>query len=169
MKTDLRIKAKAIRKSLPIGEISEKLVELIRNNPYYKKSQNVMLFYPTQDEVDLRALLSDDKTFYFPRVEGAVIVACPYCQGEKLEKSKFNILEPCSEPVDIKILDLVIVPALIVDNLGFRLGYGGGFYDRFLPDLSQNCKTICALPKELLVEKLPKEEFDIPVDEIISI
>ncbi len=169
MKIDLRIKAKGIRKSLPIGEISEKLVELIRNNPYYKKAQNVMLFYPTRDEVDLRALLSDDKTFYFPRVEGTLIVACPYCQGEKLEKSKFNILEPCSEPIDIKILDLVIVPALMVDNLGFRLGYGGGFYDRFLPDLSQNCKTICALPKELLVEDLPKEEFDIPVDEIISI
>ena len=49
-----------------------------------------------------------------------------------MEISNFGIKEPCSEPVAPDILDLIIVPALMVDKNGYRLGYGGGFYDRFL-------------------------------------
>lgn len=168
MKTDLRIKAKSIRKTLPICEISKKLVGLIRNNKDYIVAKNVMLFYPTSYEIDLRELLNDDKKFYFPRVDGQNLLVCPYCAGEKLEKSKYNILEPCSEPAQIEVLDFVVVPALMVDRKGFRLGYGGGFYDRFLPLLPKRCKTVCAIPKELVCDNLPHEEFDISIDEVIS-
>lgn len=168
-KTALRINAKNIRKNLPISEISAKIVEEIRLNEFYVNAKNVMLFYPTKDEIDLRGLLIDDKNFYYPRVDGENLLVCPYCNGEKLEKSKFNILEPCSSPVDVKVLDLVIVPALMVDKQGYRLGYGGGFYDRFLPNISKDCKTICAISKELLIGELPKDEFDIPADIVISI
>lgn len=168
-KTDLRIKAKTIRKNLRICEISEKLVELIRHNEFYAAAKNIMLYYPTDSEIDLRSLLDDDKCFYFPRVNGDELQVCSYCKGERLEKSKFNILEPCSKPVEYEILDLVIVPALMADKQGYRLGYGGGFYDRFLPLLSENCKTICAMPKELIVNKLPIEEFDVPVNEVIFV
>ena len=168
-KTALRINAKNTRKSLSICEISANLVKQIRQNKLYKNAKNVMLFYPTKDEIDLRGLLEDDKDFYFPRVDGEDLLVCPYCIGEKLEKSKFNILEPCSSPVGVNVLDLVIVPALMVDKQGFRLGYGGGFYDRFLPLLSENCKTICAISSELIVDELPREEFDVPVDIIISV
>lgn len=168
-KTDLRINAKNIRKSLPICEISAKLVEKIRQNKVYVNAKNVMLFYPTKEEFDLRSLLTDDKNFYFPRVDGDKLLVCPYCVGEKLKKSKFNILEPCSSPIDVGVLDLVIVPALMVDKQGFRLGYGGGYYDRFLTNIAEHCKTICAISSELLIDELPKDEFDIPVDIIISI
>lgn len=168
MKTDLRIKAKSIRKTLPICDISQKLVGLIRDNKDYIKAKSVMLFYPTGDEIDLRELLNDDKNFYFPRVNGQELLVCPYCIGDKLEKSKYNILEPCSEPVDVSVLDFVVVPALMADEQGFRLGYGGGFYDRFLPLLSEQCKTVCVIPEQLRCECLPCDEFDIPVGEIIS-
>lgn len=169
MKTDLRLKAKTIRKSLPIYEISKKLVGLVRNHRDYIEAENVMLFYPTCEEIDLRELLNDSKCFHFPRVAGQELLVCPYSAGDRLEKSTYNILEPCSNPIDVKSLDLVFVPALMVDKQGYRLGYGGGFYDRFLPFLSENCKTICVIPKELLIDKLPVDEFDIPVDKVISI
>ena len=60
-KNELRIKAKNIRKNLPIKEISSQLADLIRKNETYINAKNVMLFYPTEFEVDLRGLLNDNK------------------------------------------------------------------------------------------------------------
>ena len=84
----------------------------------------------------------------------------------KLEKSKFNIMEPCSEPIEPELLDIIIVPALMADKNGYRLGYGGGFYDRFLP-LCKNAFKIVVVPKELFIAKLPHDEFDVKVDKVL--
>lgn len=170
MKTELRIKAKNIKKSLEIKSISKKLVDLIRLNKSYIDANNVMLFYPKKYEVDLRELFEDSKNFFLPRVENNNLLICPYDLGDELNVSKFNVLEPVSEPVDVCEINLIIVPALFIDKNGYRLGYGGGYYDRLLQSVEKlKTKTICAIPKELVVENLPKEEFDIAVDEIISI
>ena len=166
MKNELRKFAKQIRKTLDIPEKSRVLTDLIRQNESYKTSKNVMLFYPTKFEINFLDLLNDNKNFYFPRVRGEDLLVCPYKKGEKIEKSALGICEPCSAPVSPSILDLIIVPALSVDKKGYRLGYGGGFYDRFLKNV--NAKTICAIPKELCVEALPVEEFDFPIDIIIT-
>lgn len=162
-KTDLRIHAKEIRKSLDIKAISENLVALIRQSDIYINAQNVMIFYPMLHEVDLRGLLNDKKRFFLPKVIGKELLVCPYT--ENLQKSEYNVMEPCSKPVDCSALDLVIVPALMVDRQGYRLGYGGGFYDRFLKTC--DAKTLVALPKELFVDVLPKDDFDVKVDEIV--
>ena len=164
-KTDLRIRAKGIRKTLDIYKVSEKLAVLIRENKVYKDAQNVMLYYPMKNEINLLKLLNDEKNFYLPRVDGANLEVCPYKKGDTLIKSGFNIMEPISDAVNKEILDLVIVPALMADKNGFRLGYGGGFYDRFID--SGNFKTLCAVAKELYVEALPSEDFDKKIDEII--
>lgn len=165
-KTDLRRSAKELRKTLPLTEISDKLADLVRYSDSYISAKNVMLFYPTRYEIDLRKLLTDEKNFYLPRVKEKDLKVCPYKLGDELEKSEFNIFEPTSKAVDKNILDLVIVPALMIDDEGYRLGYGGGFYDRFLKDFK--VKTICAIPKELRTKHLPHEDFDISIDEIIS-
>ncbi len=162
-KTDYRIYAKELRKTLDIFSISHALTEKIRNSDIYKSAKNVMLFYPTKYEVDLRDLIKDKKNFFLPKVNGENLLVCPYT--ENLEKSSFNILEPCSNPVSCDMLDLVIVPALMADKDGYRLGYGGGFYDRFLKKC--NAKTLTCVPKELLVETLPHDAFDVPVDAVI--
>ena len=166
-KTDLRTKMKELRKTLDMQNISKELVRLLKQNDYYKHSRNVMLFYPTKYEVDLTQILSDDKNFYLPRVNDKELEVCCYKLGDKLKKSKLGILEPVGEPTSLEILELVIVPALSADKNGYRLGYGGGYYDRFLKNYRG--KTLCAIPKELKIEHLPHDEFDIPVDTIISI
>lgn len=167
-KIGLRARVKSIRKTLNMSKISEKLTKLVQSHDFYKNAHNVMIFYPAKYEVNLLTLLNDDKNFYLPRVEGDYLKVCPYKAAETLVKSEFNILEPCSTPVNADILDLVIVPALMCDKHGYRLGYGGGFYDRFLSELNTSIiRTLSVIPSELFVDELPHEKFDIPVDEII--
>lgn len=170
-KSDLRIYAKELRKTLDIKNISKSIVEKIRVHKCYKPAKNVMIFYPMKYEINLLDLLNDDKNFYLPKVnpspqpspargEGENMVVCPF--NNNLIKSNFGVMEPTSAPINPDILDLIFVPALLVDSEGYRLGYGGGFYDRFLAQ-HKNIKTIVPIAKELLVEKLPHEKFDIKI------
>ena len=166
-KTELRAKAKELRKKLDIAGVSQKLCEEIRKSLLYKTSENIMIYYPKAEEIDLRALLTDNKSFYLPRVSGDDLEVCPYKSGDELIKSGFGVFEPMSGGVNPQVLDLVIVPALMADRNGYRLGYGGGYYDRFL-GLNKNLKTICAIPKELSTDVLPQGDYDIKMDFIIT-
>ena len=166
-KTDLRIRAKIIRKTLDLEAVSAGLTAKLQAQDFYKAAKNIMIYYPKEDEFNFLGLLKDDKNFYLPRVDGDLLHVCPYCAGDKLECSSFKVMEPCTAPVDTKILDLVIVPALTADRHGYRLGYGGGFYDRFLvanPDVL----SVVLIPRELFTESLPVEKFDMPVNNVIT-
>ena len=167
-KNSLRLKAKSIRKTLDMPSISKCLIGKIKENSIYIKANNIMIYYPTKFEVNLLELCSGNKNFYLPKVQDEKLLVCPYKTSSNLDMSPLHIMEPTSKPVNPNILDLVIVPALMADSFGFRLGYGGGFYDRFLKSLENNVHSIVAIPKELFVDKLPFENFDIPVDEVIQ-
>ena len=164
-KTKLRIKIKEIRKTLDIQSKSRIISEKIRSDNIFKNSQNIMLFYPTKYEVNLLNLICAQKTFYFPKVHGNDLLVCPNCQ--EFTKSKLGIYEPTSEAVNPNILDLIIVPALAVDSEHYRLGYGGGYYDRFL-GRHTGTKTLTPIFKEFIIDKLPKYNSDIKIDYIIS-
>ena len=127
-----------------------------------------MIFYPTKFEVNLLDLLSDDKEFYLPRVQEHDLLVCPYNKKSELKESSFHIFEPTSNPIKPELLDLVVVPALMADKNGYRLGYGGGFYDIFLKSFQENFKSIVAIPNELFIEKLSIDSFDIPVDVVLQ-
>jgi len=165
-KTHLRLRAKSIRKTLDIARLSEDVCAQIRQTGIYKNSKNVLIFYPMQYEINLLGLLKDDKNFYLPKVCGNELLVCPY--SERLEKSALNVCEPCSNPVSAKLIELAIVPALMADKYGYRLGYGGGFYDRFL-SANPHIKTIVPIAKELFTDKLPRDDFDVKVDKVIKI
>lgn len=167
-KSELRKKAKEIRHSLDMKIISEKIVENIKNNEIYKKSQHIMIFYPLIHEVDLLGLLEDDKNFYLPKVDGENMLVCPYKKCDELTISEFKTKEPTTKPISPEILDLVFVPALMVDKDNHRLGYGGGFYDKFLSKHALNSKKIVAIPSALIVKKLPSESFDAKIDVTIN-
>ena len=167
-KTDLRIRFKSARKELDIQNVSRNIEKNLRAFEIYKNSKNVMLFYPLKFEINLLGLLEDKgKNFYFPKVDGEKLIVCPYTKDTKFKKSALNVSEPCSEPVDAEILDLIIIPALAVDKDNYRLGYGGGYYDRFLK-LVPDAVTVVPVCEKFVVEKLPHEEFDIPVDYVIT-
>ena len=93
---------------------------------------------------------------------------CEFSEESELKKSEFNILEPITNPVQPSLLDLVIVPALMADKKGYRLGYGGGFYDRFLSENKGQFKTIVVIPQKLYVEELPIDEYDEKIDCVVT-
>lgn len=167
-KNELRKRAKKIRMSLDIENISKKIVEKIKNHSLYIKSEHIMIFYPIGHEVNLLELLRDDKKFYLPRVDGENLLVCPYKNGDKLTLSAFKTQEPVSKPVDSNILDIVFVPALMVDKNNHRLGYGGGFYDKFLSKNAANAAKIVAIPSALMIDKIPAEDFDAMIDLVIK-
>lgn len=166
-KTDLRIRAKSIRKELNITEISKQIVSNIRTLDIYNLSKHIMIFYPLINEINLLPLLEDDdKYFYLPRVNGKDLECCPYKPGDDLIISPLNIREPHCDYVDKSDIELVFVPALMADKNHNRLGYGGGFYDRFLNGL--NAYKIIPIPEKLLVDKLYTEPTDIRCDAIVT-
>lgn len=166
-KQQLRIWAKEERKKLDVEKISLELVQKLKLSDVYNQAKNVMIFYPLCDEINLLDLLNDKtKNFYLPKIEGESLLCCPFNKGDELCESCFKTKEPKSDPIETDLIDLVIVPALAVDKQGYRLGYGGGFYDRFLIGVGVT-KIVC-IPKEFVVETVYSEPHDIKIDKVIS-
>ena len=155
-KQELRKWAKEERKKLDIAKISSELVQKLKATDEYMQAKNIMIFYPLKDEINLLSLLEDsDKNFYLPKIEGENLLCCPFNKDTELCESCFKTKEPTTEPVKKDLIDLVIVPALAIDKNNYRLGYGGGFYDRFLK--GKNVTKIVCIPKDLLVETVYPE------------
>lgn len=167
-KNSLRKNAKEIRKNLFSKNANFIANSRVQQSSLYKNSKNILIFYPLKYEFNFLELLNDDKNFFLPKVCGEKLQICPYKKEDILIKSGLNICEPCTNPINPNQINLAIVPALMADKNGFRLGYGGGFYDRFLAE-NPNIKTITVVFKELFVESLPHEEFDVKIDEIILV
>ncbi len=167
-KNSLRKNAKEIRKNLFSKNANSIANSRVQQSSLYKNSKNILIFYPLKYEFNFLELLNDDKNFFLPKVCGEKLQICPYKKEDILIKSDLNICEPCTNSINPNQRNLAIVPALMADKNGFRLGYGGGFYDRFLSE-NPNIKTITVVFKELFVESLPHEEFDVKIDEIILV
>ncbi|MFC7060633.1 5-formyltetrahydrofolate cyclo-ligase [Halobacillus seohaensis] len=88
---------------------------------------------------------------------------------DQLESVYFGLKEPSphkTKPVNKEVIDVVIVPGLLFDRNGYRIGYGGGFYDRFLKEFKG--KSLSILSNEQIIDEIPTEPFDIPVNLLIT-
>ncbi|SFA70960.1 5-formyltetrahydrofolate cyclo-ligase [Lentibacillus halodurans] len=88
---------------------------------------------------------------------------------DQLEIVYHQLLEPKreeTEQIHKHKIDLLVVPGLLFDRNGYRIGFGGGYYDRFLTDFPNHKLALAANMQ--IVDKLPAESFDIPVDDIIT-
>ena len=137
----------------------------------FTKASNIASYISFGDEpntTDLNAkLLNNGKTLYLPRIIGDELEWVQWNgDASQLIPSKLskNILEPIGPAIpELSKIELVIVPALRIDRSGYRLGQGGGFYDRALTKL--NAWSIGLIhPDEISSEDLPRESFDIPLN-----
>jgi 5-formyltetrahydrofolate cyclo-ligase len=169
----LRTEAKNIRKNLDITAISKNVVNVIEKWAVYNNSRNVMIYYPINSEISLLDLMNseknNDKLFYFPTINENVLFPV-LCETEKNFKTgKYSIPEPTGAVLDdYSMLDIVFIPALCADKFGYRLGYGKGYYDRFLAQLPDNVIKVVVTADELLIDNLPIEKHDRQSDFVIT-
>jgi len=174
-KTQLRQRCKAIRKGLgdqTRQQASKSICAHLAAWDVFQTAKTILTYMPIRGEVDLRLLLTDypDKRWLLPRIlpgEDGRMVFHPY-DPEHLILHPFGMAEPAPHLPQISPteIQLVLAPGLAFDRSGWRLGYGGGFYDRFL----QNCKgtSVGVVFQLLLLDSIPHGEFDVPVGWLAS-
>ena len=175
MKAQIREEILSKRNSLAKKEVFERS-EKIKNNLFnlqeYKKAKNVMFFVSFGNEVHTHEMIKQalkDKIVIAPKVlnhdiEPSVIMSL----DNLVPTGKFGILEPIDlMKIAYKNIDLILVAGIAFDNEGYRLGYGLGFYDIFLAKLPKAIKIGLAFDFQV-VDKVPREEHDVPVDTIVT-
>ncbi len=141
--------------------------------PRLEECSSLLLYYGVGQEPDTSPLLdrlfSRGKTLFLPRcLPGGQMEACRYRGTEHLVLNSFGIPEPDGDcpVVSRKELSLILVPGLCFDKNGFRLGHGGGYYDRYLSGFNGLTVALCRDP--LLFPILPREAHDRPVDILLT-
>ena len=137
----------------------------------WQQAQHILCYWSLPDELPTHAMvqrwLEAGKNIYLPRVVGDDLEIVPYHGAESLDdNNKFHIGEPVGEAVDATCLELIIVPAVALDKKRNRLGRGKGFYDRLLS--STSCPTIGVVCDFQLVDEVPVEPHDHPLDYVVT-
>ncbi len=132
--------------------------------------ESFLIYYSFGTEADTHAvikeLLAREKRVYLPRIEGENIVAVRYFGDEdKLVKNRYSICEPIGQASKDEI-QVCITPLLAVNSKGYRLGYGGGYYDRYFQKNKQIQKIGLGYFLQY-TEEFSEEERDEPLDKFI--
>ena len=155
-----------------ITKTSQRLGEQFYKHPLYVNAKTIYAYLPYNQEVRtipiLKQALHDGKRVAVPKVFGEEMKFIYLDDFSMVEKGYAGIPEPISdEPVANDKTALVLMPGLAFDMDGHRIGYGGGFYDRFLA-MEPNHPTLALCYDFQVFSHLDTEEFDIPVDCVIS-
>ena len=181
MKNEKKILRKEIisrRKSLSEEErniLSHEIVQRFLATEIYENSSSIMAYMSTSEEIQLQEFFEDafqkEKILSIPLIiERGIIQPVILKNFDSLEIGEFKILtvkKNLREFIDAKKIDCIIVPGAAFDIHGNRLGLGGGYYDRFLK-LAENAKKISLAFDFQIVENIPVETHDMPVDLIIT-
>ncbi len=151
-----------------IQETSRKLAELFFATEYYQKAKTIYGYLPYNQEVRtvpiLEQALRDGKKVAVPKVYGDTMRFIFLDDLTAVADSSMNIPEPVADgPVAQDETALVLMPGVAFDKQGNRMGYGGGFYDKFLAQ-EPNHPTVALCYALQMVEEIPTEDYDVPVD-----
>lgn len=161
-----------------LAEKSRVIMDHISSLPEYRRAGLIMAYVDFNNEVQTRGFIAGamrgGKRLAVPltmikerRLVPSLLLDFP---GD-LAPGVYGILEPkseCLRPLEPGELDMVIVPGLAFDRRGNRLGYGGGFYDRFLPQTKAGCLWVAPAFEFQLREDVCSEEHDVPVDMVVT-
>lgn len=165
MKQALRKRLLQQRTRLDTEHISTQAAPALAEFLRARGARRVLLYLPFRGEVSplgLRALLPE-AAFFLPRTSPQGLTAHPFDAPRERHRYGFEQPAASSPRVDLASLDAVVVPGLAFDQAGYRLGYGGGYYDRFLARLPERVLRIGLVPEALLLERLPRDPWDVPV------
>lgn len=156
-KKDIRKLLISKRKKISTEEVkrvSKLIIEQIVLDPNYQRAKTVGIYMPINNEIDLTALTKDkSRIFVVPKIiNNNNLIFVKIDEKSEFKLNRYNILEPISDENIIEI-DYLLVPAVAIYN-NYRLGYGGGHYDRYLSHVR---------PKKIVgvIYQFQEEEFKI--------
>ncbi len=171
MQKEIREKIKNLREKLTETEIqalSEKITEKVLTFDFINDYKTFMVYNSIKGEVStekiINYLLKNNKTVCYPVIKGENIVISKPLTNEFI-KGNFGVLEPKEYEVLDKV-DVVFVPLIACDKNKNRIGFGKGYYDRFLKD--KTCLKVGVCYDFQVVENIVPSPFDIPLDIIIT-
>ena len=173
-KQELRKSIREQKRAMTEAQIQEKsrlLGQLFAASALYRNAKTIYGYMPYNQEVRtvpmLEQAIRDGKRVAIPKCYGDEIRFIFMEDLSKVEKGYAGIPEPIEDaPIADDETALVLMPGLAFDPEGHRIGYGGGFYDKFLAK-EPNHPTLALCYDFQMMEKLETEEFDIPVDQVL--
>lgn len=139
--------------------------------------RTVLIFYPFRDEIDTRAFMAlaarRGQEIWLPLTDTKEKEIVPYLYAgeESLRQGVWGIREPnpdIAQRANLELLEAIVVPGVAFDSHGGRLGYGGGYYDRFLAKLERKPPLIGFAFSCQLVDQVPLEEHDYLLDYLVT-
>lgn len=177
MKKQLRQKFRALRNDFKYRtEKSQCVTEKFLNTHEYKACEKLFIFLSYGSEIETRNIIQkafeDKKTVALPYMTGKPheMVFIKISSVSELVKNKYGIEEPVYNEENILVSDektVIAVPALAFDKTGYRLGYGGGYYDKYLGE-NKYMKSIGIAFDFQITDNIPKDKYDVKTDMVIT-
>ena len=149
---------------------SEKIHENLKKNSSFINAENIACYFPIGSEINTHDIMLDilkqGKNLLLPRIIDDDIEFYIISNLEKLEKGNFEIMEPKDNCEKAKKIDCILIPTVGVSKLGVRLGYGMGYYDRFLS--STDAVKISLTYSKQIIKSIPSDSHDVKIDWIIT-
>lgn len=175
MKKELRKQSLAARFDLPIEERlakSSRIERLLFDLPEFRAARVVLFYASFRTEVETRGMirraLDEGKRVVLPKVKGKELALYEIRDlDQDVAPGAWEIPEPVNgKPVDVRSVDIIIMPGAVFDEQGNRLGYGAGFYDRLLAGYQG--ATVALAFEVQVVPAVPSAKHDVPVKKIVT-
>lgn len=155
-----------------VKNLSRKICERILQMDIYKEAKNICCYMPINKEADVTELFQtawkQGKALWLPVTKDGEMEFFLYAEGTSLRSGNYGIPEPdCQEKLQPDEKTLIIMPGAVFSEEGDRIGYGGGYYDKYLSKYSC-CRTCAAAYGFQVVKELPAEVHDIRPEFIVT-
>jgi 5-formyltetrahydrofolate cyclo-ligase len=179
MKDRIRNELLNIRKNLSKDDViknSHKIINRLKENKIFRKADTILFYISYNNEVNthdlIKEYISKGKTVVVPisnKADNSLILS-RLSDWDDLENGAYGILEPKESKVQkirLDKIEVVLVPGIGFDKFGNRIGHGKGYYDRLLKNFTGKL-SVGLIFEDLLVEKIPINIYDVPVDMVIT-
>jgi 5-formyltetrahydrofolate cyclo-ligase len=176
-KRAIRSEVRTARDAMPADErkrASQAIAERVSALEEVERAGTVMVFWSFGSEVDtaplINALHARGIRVALPRIVEGDLEPRAYAPGDPVTETAFGAWEPSGgETLDPSVIDVVLTPAVVLDRSGRRVGYGGGFYDRFfLMTRPDALRVGLGFDLQLIDGNLPSGHFDLGLDTVVT-
>ena len=179
VKAELRKRLRGVRKTTPLEACEERskgIVARLEAHPALAAAKTVALFWPivSKHEVDLRALdtalRARSVRVAYPAIDkGTNVMTFRFVDDlTKMDEKGSGFMEPAADAPEATALDVIVVPAIAVDPVGHRIGYGAGYYDRTLPRFAPPAVSIAVAFDWQLVAEVPSMPEDVACASVVT-